>query len=170
MKLALSNAYSSTLIKGGISHTHNGPNHRIDRMRIDYTLTRQAHRPRVHDVKVHPQPPPRAKANSDHNLVCASVVVSGPTAKCEMPQEAASSTHSFHVQRKVTSASSRESRFRTCTSRTDHDLDHLDANLPLRCAVRICIVQIHYKEHVVDDSDYAASTRQHELDHTWYRT
>ena len=85
-KLALTNTFSSTLLKGGISHTPNGPNHRNERMRINYLLTRQAERPKVHDVKVHPQPPPRAKANSDHNLVCASVVVSGPTAKCELPQ------------------------------------------------------------------------------------
>ena len=39
--------------KGGISHTHNGtsPN---DRMRVDCIMTRHAHRPDDHDVKVVP--------------------------------------------------------------------------------------------------------------------
>ena len=48
--------------KAGISHTFNGISSRNDQKRIDYILTRQAHRSRVHDVKVHPQPPPPAKA------------------------------------------------------------------------------------------------------------
>ena len=74
-KLALTNTFFSTR-KGGISHTHNGtsPN---DRKRIDYILTRQVHRPRVHDVKVIPQPPPPAKADSDHNMMYIKVRLSG---------------------------------------------------------------------------------------------
>ena len=71
-KLALTNTFFSAC-KGGISHTHNGIGSRNDCKRIDYILTRQAHRPRVHDVKVHPQPPPPAKADSDHNIVYAKV-------------------------------------------------------------------------------------------------
>ena len=31
----------------------------------------------MYDVKVHPQPPPPAKADSDHNIVCATVRLSG---------------------------------------------------------------------------------------------
>ena len=31
---------------------------------------------------------------------------------------------------------------------------------------RICIVQIQPRKYVLDDADYAAPTRQHELDHT----
>ena len=52
-KLALTNTFFSAR-KGGTSHTFNGINSRNDRKRIDYILTRQAHRPRVYDVKVHP--------------------------------------------------------------------------------------------------------------------
>ena len=63
--------------KGGLSHTFNGINSRNDRKRIDYILTRQAHRPRVYDVKVHPQPPSPAKTDSDHNIVHAMVRLSG---------------------------------------------------------------------------------------------
>ena len=37
--------------------------------RIDSILTRQSHRPRVHDAKVVPQPPPLVKADSDDNIV-----------------------------------------------------------------------------------------------------
>ena len=50
---------------------------RNERKRIDYILTRQAHRPRVYDVKVHPQPPSPAKTDSDHNIVYAMVRLSG---------------------------------------------------------------------------------------------
>ena len=66
-KLALTIAFFRTC-KGGISHTHNGtsPN---DSKRIDYILTRYAHRRRVHDANVVPQRPPPAKADSDHNIV-----------------------------------------------------------------------------------------------------
>ena len=63
--------------KGGKSQTSDGISSRNDQKRIDYTLTRQAHRCRVHDVKVHPQPPPRAAEDSDHNIVFAMVRLSG---------------------------------------------------------------------------------------------
>ena len=75
-KLALTNTFFSTR-KGGISHTFNGISSRNDQKRIDYILTRQAHRSRVCDVKVHPQPPPPARADSDHNIVYAMVRISG---------------------------------------------------------------------------------------------
>ena len=77
-KLTLTNTFFSTR-KGGISHTSKGINSRDDHERIDYILTRQAHRPRVYDVTrtVHPQPPPPAKADSDHNIVDAMVRLSG---------------------------------------------------------------------------------------------
>ena len=65
---ALTNTFFSTR-KGGVYHTFNGVSSRNDRKRIDYILSRQAHRSRVYDVKVHPQPPPPAKADSDHNIV-----------------------------------------------------------------------------------------------------
>ena len=70
-KLALSNTFCSAH-KGGISHTFNGINSRNDRKRIDYILTRQAHRPRVYDLKVHPQPPSPAKTDANHNIVQGS--------------------------------------------------------------------------------------------------
>ena len=47
-----------------------------DRKRIDYILTRQAHRSRVH-VKVHPRPTSRDKPDSDRNMVCVTVDLSG---------------------------------------------------------------------------------------------
>jgi len=74
--LALTNTFFSTR-KGGVSHTHNGIGRLNDRKRIDYILTRQAHRPRIHDVVVDPQPPPPAKADSDHNIVYATVQLRG---------------------------------------------------------------------------------------------
>ena len=70
--LALTNTFFNTR-KGGVSHTHNGIGRLNDRKRIDYILTRQAHRPRIHNVVVDPQPPPPAKADSDHNIVYATV-------------------------------------------------------------------------------------------------
>ena len=63
IKLGLTNAFFSTP-KGEIYHTFNGISSRNDRIRIDYTLAHQAHQSRVYDVKVHPQPPPRAKGGS----------------------------------------------------------------------------------------------------------
>lgn len=77
-KLALTNAFFSTH-KGGISHTYNGVTggRSKDFKRIDYILTRQAHRPRVRNVKVHPQPVRPIKADSDHNIVVATVDLGG---------------------------------------------------------------------------------------------
>ena len=87
-RLAITNTFFSTR-KGGISHTYNGVagNRASDFKRIDYILTRQAHRGRVRNVVVHPQPAPPARADSDHNMVVATVdigVAASPTtAQCE---------------------------------------------------------------------------------------
>ena len=69
-KLAVTNTFFSTR-KGGISHTYNGVigGRAGDFKRIDYILTRQAHRPRVNNVEVHPQRNRPIKADSDHNMV-----------------------------------------------------------------------------------------------------
>ena len=77
-KLAVTNTFFSTR-KGGISHTYNGviEDRADDFKRIDYILTRQAHRPRVHNVEVHPQPNQPIKADSDHNMVFATVDLGG---------------------------------------------------------------------------------------------
>ena len=72
------NTFFSTR-KGGVSHTYNGvtENRTSDFKRIDYVLTRQAHRRRVRNVVVHPQPALPAKADSDHNIVIATVDLGG---------------------------------------------------------------------------------------------
>ena len=77
-KLAVTNTFFS-MRKGGISHTYNGviEGRAGDFKRIDYILTRQAHRPRVHNEEVHPQPNRPIKADSDHNMVFATVVLGG---------------------------------------------------------------------------------------------
>ena len=78
-KLAVTNTLFSTH-KGGISHTYNGVigDRAGDFKRIDYILTRQAHRPRVlHNVEVHQQPNRPIKAYSDHNMVFATVDLGG---------------------------------------------------------------------------------------------
>ena len=77
-KLAIMNTSFSTR-KGGVSHTYNGVtgSRTSDFKRIDYVLTRQAHRRRVPNVVVHPQPALPAKANSDHNMVIATVDLGG---------------------------------------------------------------------------------------------
>ena len=75
-KLALTNTFFSVR-KGGLSHTFNGINSRDDRKRIDYILTREAHRPRVYDVNVHPQPPSPANTDAGHNIVYPMVHLSG---------------------------------------------------------------------------------------------
>ena len=75
-KLTLTNTFFSTR-KGGISHTSKGINSRDDHERIDYILTRQAHRPRVYDFTVHPQPLSPAKADSDNSIVYAIARLSG---------------------------------------------------------------------------------------------
>ena len=74
-KLALTNTFSAR--KGGICHTFNGVSRRNDRKRRVNILTRQAHRPRVYDVTVHPQHVSSAKADSDHSIVYAIVRLSG---------------------------------------------------------------------------------------------
>ena len=68
------NTFFSTR-KGGVSHTYNGVtgSRTNDFKLIDYELTRQAHRRRVGNVVVHPQPALPAKADSDHNMVLATV-------------------------------------------------------------------------------------------------
>ena len=77
-KLAVTNTFFSTR-KGGISHTYNGVigDRAGDIKRIDYILTHQAHRPRVHNVKVHPQLNRPIKADSDHIMVFATVDLGG---------------------------------------------------------------------------------------------
>ena len=75
-ELALTNTFFGT-IEGEIPHTFNGISIRDDPKRIDCILTRQAHRSRVYNVKVHPQPPPPAKVDSDHHIVYAMVRLSG---------------------------------------------------------------------------------------------
>ena len=77
-KLAVTNTFFSTR-KGGISHTYNGVigDRAGDFKRIDNILIRQAHRPRVHNVEVHPQPNRPIKADSDHNMVFAIVNLGG---------------------------------------------------------------------------------------------
>ena len=77
-KLAVTNTFFSTR-KGGISHTYNGAigDRAGDFKSIDYILTRQAHRPRVHKVEVHPQPNRTIKADSDHNMVFTTVDLGG---------------------------------------------------------------------------------------------
>ena len=77
-KLAIMNTFFSTR-KGGVSHTYNGVTGSCtsDFKRIDYVLTRQAHRRRVRNVIVHPQPSLPAKADSDQNMVIATVNLGG---------------------------------------------------------------------------------------------
>ena len=77
-KLAIMKTFFSTR-KGGVSHTYNGVtgSRTSEFKRIDYVLTRQAHRRRVRNVVVHPQPALPAKADSDHNMVIATVDLGG---------------------------------------------------------------------------------------------
>ena len=72
--LAIMNTFFSTR-KGGVSHKYNSVtgNRTSDFKRTDYVLTRQAHRGRVRNVIIHPQPALPAKADSDHNMVIATV-------------------------------------------------------------------------------------------------
>ena len=80
-KLAIMNTFFSTR-KGGVSHTYNGVtgSRTSNFKRIDYVLTCQAHRRRVRNVVVYPQPALPAKADSDHNMVIASVDLGGQIA------------------------------------------------------------------------------------------
>ena len=51
----------------------------------------------------------------------------------------------------------------------DHDIDHLHPNLPRRDAgqdMHTAVVQIQLRKCDLDDADYEAPTRKHELDHT----
>ena len=77
-KLAIMNTFFSTR-KGRVSHTYNGVtgSRTSDFKGIDYVLTRQAHRGRVRNVVVHPQPALLAKAASDRNMVIATVDLGG---------------------------------------------------------------------------------------------
>ena len=51
------------------------------------------------------------------------------------------------------------------TRRTDHDLDHLDPNLPFCDAVHDLHITNPTRKHALDNADYTAPTRQHKLDH-----
>ena len=75
-KLALTNTFFSTR-KRGVSHTFNIISSRDDQKRIGCIIPQQAHRCRVYDAKLYPQPPPQANANLDHNIVYATVRLSG---------------------------------------------------------------------------------------------
>eukprot|EP00752_Nemacystus_decipiens_P003356 g3103.t1 len=59
-----------------IWHTYNGPAGK-DCKRLDYILTRQSHRGRVSSMEVVPQPIRPAGADSDHNIVIATVDLGG---------------------------------------------------------------------------------------------
>ena len=76
-KLAVTNTFFSTR-KGGTSHTYNGVigDRAGDFKRIDYILTREAHRPRVQRRST-PQPNRPIEADSDHNMVFATVDLGG---------------------------------------------------------------------------------------------
>lgn len=62
----------------------------------------------------------------------------------------------------------------THVGQRDHDVDHLDPGLPFMrsCAPILCIrrVQIQPRKAVLNHTDYTAPTRQHEQDHTRYRS
>lgn len=60
-----------------MSQTHNGTGPTFG-PRVDYSPTRHAHRPVVHDVKLTPQPPPPAEAYSDHNVLRMKAHLSSP--------------------------------------------------------------------------------------------
>ena len=73
-KLALLNTYYATPARG-ISYTFQSPNRGKAKYRLDYILTRQVDRRLVRNVSV--QTPPRENAESDHNLVIASIRLLG---------------------------------------------------------------------------------------------
>ena len=60
--------------KGGIYHTFNNSS-RHDQKRTDNILTRQAHRPRVYHVAVHPHHPPPAKVDPDHTILLLTKIL-----------------------------------------------------------------------------------------------
>ena len=74
-KLAITNTFFFSTRKGGVSHTYNDVtgSRTSDFKRFDYVLTCQAHRGRVRNVVAHPLPTLPAKADSDHNMVIATV-------------------------------------------------------------------------------------------------
>ena len=74
-RLAVLNTFFDTR-RGGIWHTFNGPSGR-ERRCLDYILTRQAHRGRVSNMEVVPQPVRPVRADSDHNIVVATVDLGG---------------------------------------------------------------------------------------------
>ena len=77
-KLAVTKTFLSKR-RGGISQTYNGVigDRTGDFKRIDSILTLQAHRPSEHNVEVHSQPNRLIKADSDHNMVFATVDLGG---------------------------------------------------------------------------------------------
>ena len=80
-KLALTNTFFSAR-KGGLSHTFNGIINCNERKRIDYIVTRKAHRPRAYDAKVHPSlrlQLRRIQAITSYTRWSASAVVLRPT-------------------------------------------------------------------------------------------
>ena len=93
---AVTNMFFSTR-KGGISHTYNGVivDRAGDFKRIDYILTRQAHRPRVQNAEVQPQPNRPIKADSDHNMVFSTVDLGGRFAHNRRVQQTPQSGGSY---------------------------------------------------------------------------
>ena len=77
-KLVIMNTFFSTH-KGGISHTYNGVtgSRTSDFKHIDYVLTRQAYRGRVHNVVVHTQPAPPWKRTRTLTWLIATVDLGG---------------------------------------------------------------------------------------------
>ena len=92
-KLAVTNTFFSTR-KGDILRTYDGVigDRAGDFKRIDYILTRQAHRPRVHNVEVNPQPNRPIKADSDHNMAFATHCGSWGTIRPQPPRTADTAT------------------------------------------------------------------------------
>ncbi|CAB1108182.1 unnamed protein product [Ectocarpus sp. CCAP 1310/34] len=74
-RLAVLNTFFDTR-RSGIWHTFNGPSGR-ERRCLDYILTRQSHRGRVSNMEVVPQPVRPVRADSDHNIVVATVDLDG---------------------------------------------------------------------------------------------
>ena len=62
--------------RDGIWHTYNGPTGDACKC-LDYILTRQSHRDRVSSMEVVPQPMRPVRADSDHNIVVATVDLGG---------------------------------------------------------------------------------------------
>eukprot|EP00903_Cladosiphon_okamuranus_P019178 g17640.t1 len=74
-RLAVLNTFFHTR-RDGIWHTYNGP--AGDECKcLDYILTRRSHRGRVSNIEVVPQPIRPVRADSDHNIVVATVDLGG---------------------------------------------------------------------------------------------